>query len=254
MESVNALRDSVEKYGAESAETKQRSEKIEKSLDAFEDYKQKELAKSNEQETKMKEMEERHKVLELEVAKSGVHKGLNYRESEEYKCLQTFAKTGEFLPETKTMRMDDNTAGGALTSTELDNQIIKKITEISPVRNIVTVRTVSKKTLEMPTRTSIPTATYEGEAASASASQSAYGTETLTAYRLTVNVPYTEDLLGDADFDLINEINSDVAEAFAFTEGNKFVLGTGVKEPEGFTINSTVVAAARTSTTSGVIK
>jgi len=75
----------------------------------------------------------------------------------------------------------------------------------------------------------------------------------LTAYRQTVTVPYTIDLLNDSQFDLENEIRNDVAEAFAYGEGNKFVLGTGAKQPEGFLVNAAVIAGQSTSATSGTV-
>ncbi|MNQ83817.1 Phage capsid family protein [compost metagenome] len=68
-----------------------------------------------------------------------------------------------------------------------------------------------------------------------------------------MTVPYTYDQLIDSEFDMESEIMNDVAEAFAFTEGNKFTLGTGAKQPEGFLVNAAVVADARTSLVSGVI-
>lgn len=260
MESFNALKATVESNTITESERKEKLDKVEASLNSFEEHKQKELARNNQLETDHKELKERHNALELQMAKSGAGQSVKYRDSEEYKSLLAYTTQGvtddhakKMIIEQKAMRMDDNTAGGALTSVELDNQIIKKIIEMSPVRSIVSVKTTSKKTLEMPTRTGIPTASYEGEAEEGGESASTYGTELLTARRLTVTIPYTEDLLGDSDFDLLAEINGDVSEAFAFKEGQKFVLGNGVTEPEGFTINEAVVAAQTTSETSAVI-
>jgi HK97 family phage major capsid protein len=149
--------------------------------------------------------------------------------------------------------MDTGTAGGYLTTTEMDTMIIKTITEMSAVRQVARVKSTSKKTIEIPKRTGIPVATYEGEAAQGPVDQSVYGNEQLTAYRLTVTVPFTMDLLNDSSFSLENEINADVAEAFAFGEGNKFVLGTGSKQPEGFLVNADIISDTATSETSATI-
>lgn len=255
MGAIKELRSSVETYGAESSEFKGRADVIEAALAKFDEDKQKDEIAARNAEKNAKELEDRVKTMELEVAKSGSGE-VHYKEKPAYKALNNYVKHGEkgVSPEEfKTMRMDDNTTGGYLSTVELDNVIIKKITEISAIRSVAKVRTVSKKTLEMPTRTGIPVATYEGEAASSSESQSGYGSEQETASRLTVTVPFTLDLLNDSSFDLESEINSDVGESFAFKEGNKFVLGNGVKQPEGFLVNAAVVAGAKETAGSLVI-
>lgn len=256
LEAVKALRETVEKFGAHSAQAKEMAERTEK---AFE----KQEAKHTEIVTEMAaerksnlELKERIDGLELELSRSSTKTGVSHKEKPEYKAMQLYVQKGlEALDmeQKNTLRTDIGTQGGYLVMPEMDNAIIKKITEISAVRSVARVRTVGSKTLAIPVRTTIPVATYEGEAAAGGESNSTYGQETLTAYRLTVTVPYTYDQLIDSEFDMETEITNDVAEAFAFTEGNKFVLGTGAKQPEGFLANATVVADARTSLVSAVV-
>lgn len=263
-EAVDALREETEKYGADSAEAKEMAEKIEKKILEDEKAHQEAIAELQESCKQALEMEERIKDLELELVKGAQSPLIDYKELPAYKALQSYCKHGEvqmpqdelgiLVDHKKTMRMDDATAGGYLTTTEMDPTIIKKITEISPVRQVARVKTVSKKTLEVVVRTSIPTAAYEGEAEQGQDSQSAYGNEQLTTYRLSTTVPFTMDVLMDSNWDLEAEINADVVEAFAYTEGNKFVLGTGAKQPEGFLVNPTVVANTRTTATAGTIE
>jgi HK97 family phage major capsid protein len=253
---VKALRDTVEKYGADSAQFKTMVDATAKALETQEAKSQEFTAKLAEEIKAKDELKERIDGLELELSRKSTQAGNGYKETPEYKALQLYAQKGLdalSVEQKATLRTDIGTQGGYLTMPEMDNMIIKKINEISPVRSVARVRTVGSKTLSIPTRTAIPTATYEGEAAAGGESNSTYGQETLTAYRLTVTVPYTYDQLIDSEFDMESEIMNDVAEAFAFTEGNKFVLGTGAKQPEGFLVNATVVADARTSASSGVI-
>lgn len=253
---VKALRDTVEKYGAESAQFKQMADATAAALDkqekASQELSNQLAAKSNSE----KELKDRIDGLELELSRKGAGNGADYKEKPEYKAMQMFIKQGIdalTMEQKATLRTDIATQGGYLTMPEMDNMIIKKITEISPMRSVARVRTVGSKTLSIPTRTKIPVATYEGEAAAGGDDISNYGQETLTAYRMTVTVPYTYDQLIDSEFDLESEINSDVAEAFAFTEGNKFVIGTGAKQPEGFLANAAVAANFRETANSGTI-
>jgi HK97 family phage major capsid protein len=153
------------------------------------------------------------------------------------------------------LRTDSAVDGGILAPSELDNQIMKKITEIDPIRSIARVRTISSKSMEMAIRNTIPTATYEGEAETGADSISQYESVTVTPYRQTHTSPITKDMLMDAAFDMDSEIASDSAEAFGFGEGAGFVLGDGFKKPEGFMQNAIILAATRAGTTgtAGVI-
>ena len=264
---VNELREKVDKVGVTSSEVKEMSEKMEK-LFKEEEKKHAEfqgkLDKSEkerlEQEEKAKELETRVKEFEAKMAEFQSQKVIGqdgYKGTPEYKALQQYVKYGEnelsdeeyssLKAHNKTMRMDSDTQGGYLTTTEFDRSIIKKITEISPVRTVARVRSVSKKTLEIPKRLTLPVATYEGEAAAGPDDNSTYGAESLTTYRLTVTIPYTMDLLGDSEFDLDAEVNADVSESMGQTEGTKFVLGTDSKEPEGFLVHPDVISEARES-------
>jgi HK97 family phage major capsid protein len=254
---VKALRETVEKYGADSAQFKQMVDTTTQALEKQEKANQEFTGKLAEEQKKALEMKERIDGLELELSRKGTTQtGQNHKETEEYKAMQAYVQKGVeqlSIEQKNTLRTDIGTQGGYLTMPELDSMIIKKITEISPMRQYARVRTVGSKTLSIPTRTQIPVATYEGEAAAGGESNSFYGQETLTAYRMTVTVPYTYDQLIDSQFDIESEIMSDVAEAFAFTEGAKFVNGSGAKQPEGFLANADVAANFRLSSTSGVI-
>jgi len=140
-----------------------------------------------------------------------------------------------------------------LTTTELDNEIVKKITEISAIRSVARVRTISSKAMEIPVRDRILQATYEGETESNEDDTSGYSNETLNTFRQSVNVPITIDMLQDGEFDMEAEIMGDAGEAFAQGEGLNFVLGNGVKKPHGFAADTRVTSAARDSETSSVL-
>lgn len=185
--------------------------------------------------------------LELAFAKQTT-KDENFRDSAEFKAMDDFVRKG--LVETKTLRTDSATEGGVLVVPEYENQILKRIVEIDPIRTIARVRPVSAKSLVIATRTGIPTATYEGEAAPGGNSQSTYGSETLTAYRQTFTTGITRDQLMDSAFNMETELIGDAGQAFAYGEGNGFVLGTSVKQPGGFLVDVDVVASHTVSSTS----
>ncbi len=203
-----------------------------------------------------KDYKERVDALELEMARGGGSAEKNYQESEEYKALDVYTKSGAFAlsPEQKDiLRTDNDVQGGFLVMAEMDTMITKKIVEISPIRAVARVRSIGSKSLIMPIRNTIPQAQYEGETEEGPEDTQTYQSETLTAFRQTVTIPITQDLLMDSSFSMESEIMTDAGEGFAQGEGAAFVVGTGFKQPSGFTVDSRVVANARISAVDNTI-
>lgn len=193
-------------------------------------------------------MREQVDQLELAFAKQ-TSKDQSFRDTAEFKAMDDFVRTGAV--ETKALRTDKASDGGVLVVPEYEGYILKRIVEVDPIRTIARVRPISAKSLVIATRTGIPTATYEGEAAAGSDSQSTYGNETLTAFRQTHTTPITRDMLMDSAFNMETEIMDDAAVAFAYGEGAGFVNGTGFKQPAGFMVDTVVVADNTVKSTSG---
>jgi HK97 family phage major capsid protein len=222
--------------------------KINDFLDAQEEKKQELVKKEAEARKEAEELKERMADLEKAVVKKADSGEKNYKESAEYKSLMAYAVKGKealFDGDVKAyLRTDSNTQGGYLVPTMMANEILKEIEEISPVRSFARVRSTQTKSLDIPVRDSIPTAAYEGEAASVTSSTQSYKSETMTAYRQAVAVPATLDILNFAGFDLMSEIGQDAARAFAKNEGAKFIGGSGAGEPEGILTNGDVATTS----------
>lgn len=189
------------------------------------------------------------RVDELEASfarnKSIQEGGTDFTKTDEYKAMVDWAREGPLnmgLENKALLRTDSAVDGGVLTTTEMDPVIVKKITEIDEFRSLARVRTISNKSIELPIRSSIPTATYEGEAEAASESASKYENVTITPYRQTFQTPVTKDQLMDSAFNMESEITLDAAEAFAFGEGNGFIVGNGTKQPDGIATNAVLTA------------
>ena len=148
----------------------------------------------------------------------------------------------------KALSSGDNPSGGYLMPVEWAQGIIKGVTEISPLRALASVRQTSMKQVKHPRRTSIPTATWEGETQSATSSNSAYASEDLTVHKLRVKTLVSAEALEDNAYNLEQEIISDATEAFAKAEGTAFILGTGSNQPEGIMVNADVGSTTGTGT------
>jgi HK97 family phage major capsid protein len=104
--------------------------------------------------------------------------------------------------QTKTLRTDAASLGGYLIPQVMDATIKKNIIEISPVRAHARLRLLTGKSMDIPRRRSVPLAQYEGETEAAPQDQSIYGSEQVTAYRQTVKIPATLDMMVSSAFDL----------------------------------------------------
>lgn len=251
-EAITELRKEVDKKSADP----EKIEKLQSALDVFEEKNQEQVAKQLATEKESLDQKERIDQLELEVARSSKSTGLNYQDSDTHKALLSYVKNSELRmtsEEVKVLRTDNDVSGGYLVTSEMDSMVTKDITEISNIRSVARVRSIGSKTLEMPIRKTIPLAMFEGEAEEGGEDNATYGSESITAFRQTVTVPITKDMLMDAAFNMEGEIFSDAAEGFAQGEGAAFVNGTGFKQPEGFLSEASLVANARITTTSATI-
>ena len=149
--------------------------------------------------------------------------------------------------QTKTLRTDSSPAGGYLVPQVMDATIKKNILEVSPVRAHARLRVMYSKSMDIPRRLSVPIATYEGEAETGPTDQSIYGSEQVTAYRQTLTVPATLDMMVSSAFDLEQEIAYDVGQSLGQGEAKNFVSGNGRLGPQGFIADSRVVPYTTTN-------
>lgn len=146
--------------------------------------------------------------------------------------------------EYKSMSVSDDTTGGYLAPVEYVQEIIKAVTLISPVRDIVRVRTTSSKSIQLPKRTGQFAASRVAEQGSRSETTGlAYGMVEIDAPEMYALVDISQQNLEDSAFDLASEINMESSEQFAVKEGAEFVTGTGLGQCEGIVTNAMAAAA-----------
>jgi len=252
MEAVTELRAQFEK----AAPDQEKIANLEKFLDLQEDLNQKAVSAQAELKKREEEFKERIDSLEIEVARSGSSEVKNYRDKPEYKALHSMIQkgiSGLDAEQKALLRTDSDIDGGFLTTVEQETFLTKTIEEISLLRPAVRVRTIGSKSIEIPVRTSIPKAYYEGEAEQGQEDQSNYALETITAFRQTVTLPATRDLLMNASYNMESELLDDAMTAFAQGEGRSMIVGTGIKGPEGILLNTAVTDNARPSIAAGKV-
>lgn len=151
----------------------------------------------------------------------------------------------------------DTSSAGKLIPQMLVNEIIKDIKEASIFFAKAKMYTGSRPEIDIPVRkswTNMVNAVAEGDAV---ANKGTYGVELLNikAAKIQSEVELTDEMRDDSDFNLVAEIQEVNVEDFAEYISDKIVRGvtTSTQAIEGFTVNSTVTAAAQETVTAGEI-
>ncbi len=146
--------------------------------------------------------------------------------------------------ESKALSVGSNPDGGYVAPMELDRMIESRLRNVSPMREIATVRTTSAMVFRKPISL---TATGTGWAAETGA-RAETTSPTLAvidfpAAELYANLAATQAILDDAFVNLEEWIAGEVEEAFGAQERAAFVTGDGTNKPRGF-LGYTFVAEA----------
>jgi len=247
MEAVTGLREELDKHNIDH----EKIERYDAFLDSQEDKNKEFVLYKKQAEAREDEANARVDTLEIEMARSGGHSdSKNYKESPEYKALNLYCRVGDRAingmdaDQKALLRSDSDVAGGFLTTTELDTEIIKKITEVSNIRSLARVRTIASKAIELPVRDTLLESFFEGEDEPNEDSTSTYSNETLNTFRQTVNIPISIDLMQNAMFDMEAELMGDAVESFAQKEGFLHTNGDGIKKPAGFLADQRITSNA----------
>tara|TARA_R110002153_G_scaffold11188_7_gene43184 strand:+ start:1689 stop:2909 length:1221 start_codon:yes stop_codon:yes gene_type:complete len=162
------------------------------------------------------------------------------------KAWDTFMRKGEDHMdemERKALTVGTAATAGNLAPAEYVEELIKVITEISPVRSVARVRQTSNKEIEVPSKTATFAAAWTAEAGTR-AETTGYTTSlnTIPTHEMYALVDISGALLEDSVFDLEAEMNIEFAEQFAKAEGAAFLTGNGTNKPTGI-LDSTTVAS-----------
>lgn len=145
------------------------------------------------------------------------------------------------MAEAKALGISNDTTGGYLAPVEYVREIIKGVTEISPVRSLVRVRSTVHKALAVPKRTGQFAAQWVADQGSRSETDGLrYGMVEIPTHEMYALVDISHQNLEDSAFDLEAEIRSEADEQFALAEGTAVVSGSGVGRPEGWMTNADV--------------
>lgn len=152
----------------------------------------------------------------------------------EAKALNAWLKTGEVDAETKALVAGTPSAGGYVTAPEYSSNIIKKVTELSPMRRLASVISIGAGEIYIPTLVSDAEGGWVTETGTRTEDEPVFGQVNIKANEHAVIVPVSRVLLEDSLVDMQAFIADRVAVKFAQAEAAAFVSGNGTNQPTGF--------------------
>jgi len=230
--------ESIEK-GEGTAYVDEKLANLEAKMDSYEDINQKlTTAEANAENIKSQ-------IEKLETVIKRPNSGFEAKQVDEYmNAFDTYCRKGlEGLApeERKALTVSNDSTGGYLAPPEYVRELIKDVTEISPIRSIARIRSTGARSIQIPKRTGQFSAQWVAESGTRSETEGyTVGLEELPAHEQYALVDISEQDLEDSVFDLEAEMQSEFAEQFAKAEGAAFVSGNAVGKPEGFMTNSSV--------------
>ena len=225
--------------GESTAYVDEKLAKVEAKMDSYEDINQKlTTAEANAENIKSQ-------LEKLETVVKRPNSGFESKQVDEYmEAFDRYCRKGlEGLSdiEKKALTVSNDSTGGYLAPPEYVRELIKDVTEISPIRSIARVRSTGQRSVQIPKRTGTFAAQWVAESGTRSETTGyTVGLEELPAHEYYALVDISEQDLEDSVFDLEAEMQSEFATQFAKAEGTAFVSGNAVGKPEGFMTNSSV--------------
>ena len=175
--------------------------------------------------------------------------GASFAQREHKAAFDAYVRAGESSGlralETKAMSVGSNPDGGYLVPVELEHEIGRRLTAISPIRGIAGVREISGNVYKKPFMTTGPAVGWVGETAARTQTNSpVLDALSFPAMELYAMPAATQALLEDSAVNIDEWIAAEVEQAFAVQEGTAFVSGDGTNKPKGFLAYTTVANAS----------
>lgn len=175
------------------------------------------------------------KALEKKNARPGAGAdSLTERQVAEIKAFQHYAATGD-ESELKALQIGVNADGGFALPLIIDTAINKRLVEMSPVRQVAQVVTVSSSNYRKLADVNGTGSGWVGETAARPETNTPQLASIVPTFGTLYANPFaTPDSLAETSFDMQAWLTASVQEEFARAEGAAFVSGNGTTRPTGF--------------------
>jgi HK97 family phage major capsid protein len=149
--------------------------------------------------------------------------------------------------EAKALSAGSGQDGGYLVPPPAEREMLRRMTQVSPIRALATVREISTAVYKKTYSTTGPVAGWVGETAARPQTASQVLAElSFPSMELYAMPSATQTLLDDAALDIEAWVAGEVETVFAEQEGAAFVTGDGISRPLGFLSPAKVAQASWT--------
>ena len=149
--------------------------------------------------------------------------------------------------ERKAMSVGTDSDGGYLVPAPTTGRIVQKVYDLSPIRQIANVMSISTDALEGVNDLDESAYGWVSEVGTRSDTTTPQvGKYRIEAHEMYAQPKATQKLLDDSAVDIEAWLANKVADKFARAEGAAFVVGTGVGQPRGFASYTTAATADAT--------
>lgn len=166
----------------------------------------------------------------------------------ERKAFGNYLRLGEArmdATEVKSLSVAANANGGYLVPPEHSSEILKLLTEMSPLRQYADVQTVTTPEITFPTLLSGVNAFWTDEDEDMTETGATFGQVKIANHELSSFYVASNKVLEDNAYNLEGVMNTEIAKGFAKVEGLAFVKGTGTGQPRGL-MTATGIAEVKT--------
>jgi HK97 family phage major capsid protein len=168
---------------------------------------------------------------------AGIRHGNDNDAKLETKALNKFLKGGASSLddlERKTLNLGTTTAGGYVVSPEYSKTVIEKLRQFSPLRGLASVMTIGTTEVYIPTlETDADGEGWVTETGNRTATEPVFGQLNIKTYENARYVPISQQLLEDADIDLLSFVAGHIAKITGKVEAKSFMIGDGNGKPTG---------------------
>lgn len=157
----------------------------------------------------------------------------------------------------KALNLTDDTLGGFFVLPDIiQDEVIRNVVLISPIRGLARVMQTSSNNVKIPVVTAQTAAAWISETGTRSVSTNPqFGMKDIPTHECYALMLFSRQLLEDAFFDMEKEMSFEFSQQFAKLEGTAFVNGTGIGQPLGFLNDPAITGGTNVFTTasSGVL-
>jgi HK97 family phage major capsid protein len=157
----------------------------------------------------------------------------------------------------KSLNLTDDTLGGYFVLPDIiQDEIIRNVVLISPIRGLARVMQTSSNNVKIPVLTAPTAAAWTSETGTRTVSTNPqFGMKDVPTHECYALMLFSRQLLEDSFFDMEKEISFEFSQQFAKLEGTAFVSGTGIGQPLGFLNDPNILNGTNTytSASSGVL-